>query len=83
MVGSTCFSFKRKAEVRLVEELTYGLLGQRPREMSFDGVVAIGALEGSRCCCSEDRGESREALDHVMWDLRKRSHVAVTTCIKY
>jgi len=45
MVGSTCFGFRRKAGARLVEELTYRLLGQRPREMSFDSVVAIGAIE--------------------------------------
>jgi hypothetical protein len=48
MVGSTCFGFRKKGEARLVEELTYRLLGQRPREMSFDGVVAIAALEASR-----------------------------------
>jgi len=47
MVGSTCFGFRRKAKVRLVGELTYRLLGQRLREMSFDG-VAIAALEASR-----------------------------------
>lgn len=57
MVGSTCFGFRRKAVVRLAEELTYRLLGKRPREMSFDSVVAIAALEVSRC--SEDWGESR------------------------
>ena len=48
MVGTTCFGFRRKVKVRLVEELTYRLLGQRPREMSFDGFDAIAALEASR-----------------------------------